>query len=80
MRELSLWADEEELKKSFEDLEELALGCRFSNCDHVKSEGCAVQEALDKGGLSQERFHNYLKLKREAEYLEKTTSRKKGKH
>ena len=70
MRELALWADEEEIQKSYEDVEELSLSCRYSNCDHEKSDGCAVKAALDDGTLSQERYQNYLKMKKEAEYLE----------
>jgi ribosome biogenesis GTPase len=71
MRELQLWGDESNLHRSFEDVEELALQCRFSDCEHQSEPGCAVKEAIEAGELDPGRFQNYLKLKREFVYLEK---------
>jgi ribosome biogenesis GTPase len=69
MREVALWADESEINRAFEDVDDLALQCRFSNCDHDKSDGCAIKAALDDGRLEQSRYQGYLKMIREAEYL-----------
>jgi ribosome biogenesis GTPase len=77
MRELALWAEEEELMQSFEDVEELALQCRYTDCDHEKSEDCAVQAALSDGTLAQERFNGFIKLKKEMEYLASKTDKAK---
>ncbi len=71
MRELQLWGDESNLRSSFEDIEALALQCRFSDCQHHTEPGCAVQEAVQAGDLDSERLQSYLKLKREFEFLEK---------
>jgi ribosome biogenesis GTPase len=80
MRELALWADEEEIQKSFEDIDELSLSCRYSSCDHDKSDGCAVKAALDDGKLSVERYQNYLKMKRESKILSNTYTKEKTKN
>lgn len=69
MREVALWADETEINQAFEDIEDLALQCRFANCDHDKSDGCAIKAALDNGQLELSRYQSYLKMLRETEYL-----------
>ena len=69
MRELSVWSDEIGLTRVFDDIEQLALGCRFRNCRHQGEPGCSVQQAIDEGLLDAKRLHNYLKLKRELTHL-----------
>jgi ribosome biogenesis GTPase / thiamine phosphate phosphatase len=68
MRELALLSTEEGGTESFTDIEYLAQTCRFTNCDHDKSQGCAVKAALEDGSLLPDRYANYLKLKKESEY------------
>ena len=63
MRELGLWASEESLIETFEDIEEFAVLCKFNNCDHFQDKGCAVVAALEDGKLERERYERYLKLK-----------------
>ncbi|HYO58879.1 MAG TPA: ribosome small subunit-dependent GTPase A [Archangium sp.] len=65
MRELGLMESEEGLRTAFVDIEELAAGCRFSDCRHETEPGCAVQEAVRDGRLSPERPENYRKLVQE---------------
>ena len=65
MRELQAWDSEEELAESFADIEALAALCRFRNCGHDREPDCAVKKAVDEGGLTAERYANYLKLRRE---------------
>jgi ribosome biogenesis GTPase / thiamine phosphate phosphatase len=69
MRELQLWADEEALEGIFEDVTELAAGCRFNDCAHDREPGCAVKAALAEGSLPVERWESYLKLQRELRFL-----------
>jgi ribosome biogenesis GTPase len=66
MRELQIYAGD--LSKTFEDIEELAPRCRFSDCSHTTEPGCAIQEAIRNGTLSEKRFENYRKLRRETLY------------
>ena len=67
MRELRLNDDAEGVSELFSDIEELMLKCRFSNCHHQGDKGCAVETALADGQLDARRWHNYLKLHREAQ-------------
>jgi ribosome biogenesis GTPase len=69
MRELQLWEVEEGVEATFEDIEELAAECQFSDCRHQTEPNCAVQAALEDGTLDRERFENYLKLQDELAYL-----------
>ena len=68
MRELQLWGGD--LSNTFEDIEELALKCRFSDCSHQNEPGCAVRNAMEIGQLSEERFERYKKLNKELRYIE----------
>lgn len=69
IRELQLWSSELGISKTFEDIEELSIQCRFSDCTHNVEPGCAVKRAIELSQLSQERVDSYKKLLREQEYL-----------
>ncbi|MBS1911824.1 MAG: ribosome small subunit-dependent GTPase A [Bacteroidetes bacterium] len=71
MRELGLWSNEESLAETFEDVEELARRCRFTDCRHADEPGCAIRAALARGDLDARRFRNYQKMRRELAYLER---------
>lgn len=69
LREVQLWASAEDLADSFDDIQELAKGCRFRDCAHAGEPGCAVEAA----GLEPARLANYLKMQRELAHLERKT-------
>jgi ribosome biogenesis GTPase len=69
VREVGLWGDESMLDDTFSDVSDLAEECKFSDCAHESEPGCAVKEALQTGGLSQDRYESYLKLKKELEFV-----------
>lgn len=66
IRELHL--DAGNLARSFEDIGELAEGCKYLDCSHTSEPGCAVRDAIAAGELAKERFDNYLKLQKEIGY------------
>jgi ribosome biogenesis GTPase / thiamine phosphate phosphatase len=70
MRELQLWAGEEALGSTFDEVVSLFDGCRFNDCSHEREPGCAVQAALAEGTLSRERYDSWRKLQRELRALE----------
>jgi ribosome biogenesis GTPase len=69
MRELQLWDVGEGVETAFDDIEELATHCHFSDCQHQTEPRCAVREALESGALDAARFENYLKMRRELDHL-----------
>lgn len=68
MRELALWADDEEELDAPSDIEQLASGCRFRDCRHQGEPGCAVLAAIEAGTLAAERLSHAHKLERELLY------------
>ena len=54
------------LATAFDDVEQAATQCRFSDCHHRSEPGCAVRAALQAGTLSADRLEAYQKLQREA--------------
>jgi len=68
MRELQLW-DDGGISRAFADVEELTGKCRFNDCCHESEPGCAVQEAIRDGRLSEDRYRRYLKLQKENRFL-----------
>jgi len=77
MRELQLWADEDDLFDIFTDVESLARNCRFRNCQHNAEPGCAVLAAVEKGMIDKNRLANYKKMKSEITNLAEKQKRKK---
>ncbi len=65
MRELGMYDPDEIEAGVFEDIEELIPECRFPNCDHDKSAGCAVKKAVEEGRIDADHLASYLKLKKE---------------
>jgi ribosome biogenesis GTPase len=69
MRELQLWAGEENLQGAFLDIETLAEQCRFADCSHTAELGCAVKAAVEQWELDAARLESYRKLQNELKYL-----------
>ncbi|MEU6658335.1 ribosome small subunit-dependent GTPase A [Streptomyces sp. NPDC046821] len=65
LRGVGLFDAEAGVGQVFAEIEELAEGCRFSDCAHEAEPGCAVGAALADGRLSHRRFDSYRKLLRE---------------
>jgi ribosome biogenesis GTPase / thiamine phosphate phosphatase len=60
-------ADEESVAASFDDIESLALHCRFRDCRHEAEPECAVRERI-----GEDRLRNYHKLLRDVHRSEQT--------
>jgi len=62
IRAATAWEDdeEEEAGSRFPDLDELAEECRFSDCTHRSTPGCALDRAVADGTLTVERRNRYV--------------------
>ncbi|MFC2069731.1 ribosome small subunit-dependent GTPase A [Chloroflexota bacterium] len=69
MRELQMWADDNDLGSTFYEIETLAKNCRFNDCQHDNEPGCAIRTAIRQGNLDSARLESYLKLQRELRHL-----------
>jgi ribosome biogenesis GTPase len=66
MRELQLWAGQESVDQTFEEIVAIAVDCRYRDCAHSGEHGCAVQAAIAGGRIEPERWESYRKLRAEA--------------
>ena len=65
IRALEIAGADEGVRAAFDDVADLALSCRFSDCRHDGEPGCAVRTAIDDGRLSLDRLASHRKLERE---------------
>lgn len=79
MRELGVLGAGEGVEIRFEEFVELSAQCRYANCSHKHEPGCAVRDAIEKGELDEDRYTNYLKLKKESEFREMSALDKRKK-
>jgi ribosome biogenesis GTPase len=54
----------EELDQLFPEMRPFLGLCRYADCTHLSEPGCAVQEAVDEGEISRERYDSYVRLRR----------------
>jgi ribosome biogenesis GTPase len=69
MREIQMWAGEDDLEGAFPDIAALAERCYFNDCTHDREPGCAVRDAIEAGDLELARFEGFKKLQNELVYL-----------
>jgi len=79
MREFGVVADEQDVDAAFEDVAEIARGCRFADCTHGDEPGCAVRAALERGELSEARWQSHERLRKEAAYEARRADAQLGK-
>jgi ribosome biogenesis GTPase / thiamine phosphate phosphatase len=60
LRGLELWDSEETTEPNFDDIEALALACKFRNCQHRSEPKCAVRAAVERGDLDRAHLAAYV--------------------
>ena len=66
LREIKFTGEEPSETPLFDDIEDLAGGCRFRDCSHQEEPGCAVQSAVAEGKLDPQRLASWRKLNAES--------------
>jgi ribosome biogenesis GTPase len=61
MRGVEAWTTDKNVDSGFEDIETVALACKFSNCRHQGEPKCAVRAAVACGDLDADRVALYVK-------------------
>ena len=67
IRSVGLWTDLDSVAEVFDDVESLALDCRFADCGHDGEPGCAVAAAIEAGDVHPARLEAWRELMDEAE-------------
>ena len=79
MRELGSMSTDHGLDETFSEISVFSQNCKFTNCSHTNEKGCAILAAIESGELSEERYQNYLKMKKETEYNQMSYAEKRSK-
>jgi ribosome biogenesis GTPase len=80
MREVGVTDVAEGLTDLFEDILAYADECKFADCTHAHEPGCAVISAVKSGEINQDRYMNYLTIKKESEFYELNEIEKREKN
>jgi ribosome biogenesis GTPase / thiamine phosphate phosphatase len=63
VREFGLWhMQAKEIIKGYREFNPLISQCKFRNCNHNDSPGCAIVAAVNEGKLARKRYDNFIKL------------------
>lgn len=80
MREVGMTDSDAGIDNIFEEITVLAKKCRYVDCTHIHEPGCEVLALLKSGKLNQDKYSNYINLKKEAEYYQMTEFEKREKN
>jgi len=70
MREVGVTDTTPDIDNFFDEIIALSNSCKYADCAHVNEPGCEVLSALKSGKLDENRYLNFMSLKKEAEYNE----------
>ncbi len=79
IREVGMTGSDTGIDKVFNEIDTLSRKCKFADCSHTNEPGCAVLKALEEKILDENRYENYTKLHKEAEYYKMTDLEKREK-
>ncbi len=79
MRELGNIAVSTGINETFNEIYELSRQCFYRNCSHTDENGCAILQALKDGVIVEERYRNFIKMNKEADYNEMSYFEKRKK-
>jgi ribosome biogenesis GTPase len=79
MRELGNFAVDTGIHSTFDEIAGLSNQCRYNDCSHTQEQGCSILAALKDGIISQDRYENFIKLKKESAFYEMSHLEKKRK-
>ena len=80
MRELGHLDTAAGIDETFEEITALEGQCKFRDCSHVNTKGCAIEAAVEAGTISKDRYDHFIRMRTEsddaAEALRRQTWRK----
>ncbi len=72
MRELGNFDINDGIQETFDDIESLSSLCKFNDCTHTNEPGCAILKAVEDGDVNENRYDNFIKLRKETAYYERS--------
>lgn len=80
MRELGHLDSSTGINDTFEDILALEGGCRFRDCAHTKTKGCAIEAAVEAGTIDKARYENFIRMRKESAANERSLREQKWKN
>jgi len=69
-REVGMGDSAAGIEDVFDEIILLSQKCRYTDCTHINEPNCAILEALKAGTMDEDKYLNYLKLRKETEFYE----------
>ena len=79
MREVGMTDSIAGIENVFDEITALSKNCKYVDCTHTHEPGCAVLNAIKSKELDGNKYLNFVKLKKEAEYYGRTELEKRKK-
>jgi ribosome biogenesis GTPase len=79
MRELGNIAVSAGIDATFDEIAHLSEQCLYKNCSHTNEKGCAILNGLAEGTVSEDRYQNFIRMKKETAYNEMSYFEKRRK-
>ena len=79
LRELGNFSVKTGIDDTFKEISALSDQCQFNDCSHVNEKGCAVLKAVVSGQISEKRYQNYMKIRKESVFNEMSYLERKKK-
>ena len=79
MREVGMSDVAVGLTELFDEIIVLAKKCKYGDCTHIHEPGCAVLAAVKSGESDEQKYLNYINLKKETEHYEMSKTDKNEK-
>lgn len=80
MRELGHLDTAAGIQDTFEDIIALEPQCRFRDCAHTKTKGCAIEAAVEAGTIDKARYGNFIRMRQEAAAAQQALREQKWKN
>jgi ribosome biogenesis GTPase len=79
MRQVGMTDAKEGIDSLFDEISIFAKNCKYIDCTHTHEPGCQVLEAVKLGKIDQEKYLNYVNLKKETQHYEMASIEKREK-
>ena len=76
MRELGHLDTGSGIKDTFDEITALEGQCRFRDCAHTKTKGCAIEAAVEAGTIPKARYENFIRMRQETARNERSAREK----
>lgn len=79
-REIGMINVDTGINSTFDDIASLSKKCKYADCTHTQEPGCAVTSAVKNNLIDNDKYQNYIRLKKENEFHQMTDFEKREKN